>query len=249
MARVQSGMSRSAAQPLSVPQVPVLGYHHVHDGPDDFFRTWPDTFARQLETLLSEGYEPLTPAQLLALAQGEAQRRHALVTFDDAYVDFATHAWPILRALRVPATLFVISDKIGGWNDWDDIRWAPHAHLDAAALRRLHAEGAVIGSHTRTHRPLVRLEAHELESELRGSRDALAALIEAPVDALAYPGGATGDAVRACAARFYELAFATDAPHDGARCDAHQIARFDPCFHGDLDSFRRALDARCGLGR
>lgn len=238
-----------AAPRARLPQLPVLSYHHVHDGPDDFFRTWPDTFRRQLETLLAEGYRPLTPAQLLALADREPRERHALVTFDDAYVDFASHAWPILRELDVPATVFVISAHVGGWNEWDEIRWAPHAHLDAATLRRLQAEGAAIGSHSRTHRPLVRLGAGELEQELRGSRDELEALLGAPVRALAYPGGAHGPEVRECAARFYDLGFATDAPHDGARCDPFLIPRFDPCFHGDLDSFRRALDARCGLGR
>ncbi len=233
----------------SVPQVPVLSYHHVHDGPDDFFRTRPDTFRRQLETLLAEGYRPLTPQQLAQLAGSQPLERHALVTFDDGYVDFASHAWPILLELGVPAAVFVISGHVGGWNDWDELRWAPHAHLDADALRRLHAEGAVIGSHTRTHRPLVRLDSRELEQELRGSRAELEALLGAPVRALAYPGGAQGASVRAAAARFYDLAFATEVAHDGAHCDRYAIARFDPCFHGDLDSFRRALDARCGLGR
>src|SRR5438128_7460507 len=33
--------------------------------------------------------------------------RSVLVTFDDAYRDFAEHAWPILQRYRLPATLFV----------------------------------------------------------------------------------------------------------------------------------------------
>jgi peptidoglycan/xylan/chitin deacetylase (PgdA/CDA1 family) len=33
--------------------------------------------------------------------------RSVLLTFDDAYIDFATHAWPVLRAHGLPATLFV----------------------------------------------------------------------------------------------------------------------------------------------
>ena len=33
--------------------------------------------------------------------------RAVLVTFDDAYADFAEHAWPVLRRLRIPVVLFV----------------------------------------------------------------------------------------------------------------------------------------------
>jgi len=33
--------------------------------------------------------------------------RAVLITFDDAYLDFAEHAWPVLRRLSLPATLFV----------------------------------------------------------------------------------------------------------------------------------------------
>jgi peptidoglycan/xylan/chitin deacetylase (PgdA/CDA1 family) len=138
---------------------------------------------------------------------------------------------------------------VGGWNEWDDIRWAPHAHMDADALRRVQGEGAVIGSHTRTHRPLVRLDAREVEDELRGSQQDLEALLGRPVRTLAYPGGAEGESVAIAAARCYDLAFATDVAHDGARCPRFRIPRFDPCFYGDLDAFRRELDARCGLGR
>ena len=233
----------------TVPQIPVMSYHHVHDGPDDFFRTSPDLFRRQMELLVAEGYIPIGPAQLLDLAGRRVTERYAMVTFDDAYVDFRDHAWPILKSMGIPATVFAISDYLDKWNDWDGIRWAPHRHLDADALRRLHAEGVVIGSHSRTHPTLIRLWGTRLADELHGSRRALEQIVGAPVSYFAYPGGAQSWRVRFATRRAYALGFATTTDCGGAVCDRYAIPRFDPCFCGDRDVFLRTLERHCGLGR
>ena len=48
-------------------------------------------------------------AEVLEAVEGgpSLPKRSVLITFDDAYVDFAEHAWPILQSLLLPATLFV----------------------------------------------------------------------------------------------------------------------------------------------
>jgi peptidoglycan/xylan/chitin deacetylase (PgdA/CDA1 family) len=235
--------------PATVPQIPVLNYHHVHDGPDDFFRTRPDLFRRQMDVLRSEGFTAIGPDQLLAIAGTVPDRRYVMVTFDDGYVDFKEHAWPILKALSIPTTVFVISRHVGGWNDWDGLRRAPHRHLDAEALRELRHDGVVIGSHSCTHRPLFTTWGAALQRELRESRHDLEALTGAPVSTFAYPGGSEGWHVRRATRRVYDLAFATDSDHSRATSDRYRIARFDPCFSGNLDVFRRRLDEHCGFGR
>jgi peptidoglycan/xylan/chitin deacetylase (PgdA/CDA1 family) len=232
-----------------VPRIPVLGYHHVHRGPDDFFRTSPELFRQQMELLLREGYTPIAPAQLAAMAGRRADERYVMVTFDDAYVDFRQYAWPILRELRIPAVLFVISDYIGGWNDWDRIRWDRHPHLDATAIAELHREGVIIGSHSRTHPVLFRLRGSALREELAGSRRALEIIIGAPVPVFAYPGGAVDWRVRRATAATYDLAFATVGRLRGATCDRFRIPRFDPCFCGNQDVFLKTLDEHRGVLR
>jgi peptidoglycan/xylan/chitin deacetylase (PgdA/CDA1 family) len=233
-----------------LPQVPVLGYHHVHDGEDTFFRTWPESLRLQMEILREAGYIPSTPDRLSRLkdakgAGGPAERL-ALVTFDDAYQDFRQFAWPILESLKVPATLFVIADAIGGWNDWDDMAPKRHRHLTAGELRHLHGAGVVIGSHTCSHRPLVRLSDSELESELRDSRHRLEDLIGGAVITLAYPGGAAGLRERIAAQQWYELAFAVDPGPLGPFCDPYLIPRFDPCFHQGPEDFLEQLERHTG---
>lgn len=234
----------AAAATGRLPRVPVLAYHHVHDGEDCFFRTWPDAFRRQMELLLEAGYVPTTPDRLIAA--GAPAERPALVTFDDAYVDFAEHAWPVLDSLAIPATLFVIADAIGGWNDWDELAPSRHRHLAADELRRLHGAGVAIGSHTCSHRPLVRLSDAELESELGQSRARLEDLLGAPVASLAYPGGAAGPRERIAAARWYDLAFAFGPGQPDTHDDPHHIPRFDPCFHQGPEDFLEQLERHAG---
>lgn len=52
--------------------------------------------------------------------------RPAVVTVDDGYVDFAEHAYPVLRRLGIPATLFVVSEAAvaGRWLWFDALRFA-----------------------------------------------------------------------------------------------------------------------------
>jgi peptidoglycan/xylan/chitin deacetylase (PgdA/CDA1 family) len=91
----------------------VLTYHRIA-GADDpapssgTVSATPEAFARQVELLAAE-FRPVSLGDLLDRAGGgpALPRRAVLVTFDDAYADFATTAWPILRAAGVPATLFV----------------------------------------------------------------------------------------------------------------------------------------------
>lgn len=91
----------------------MLTYHRVADPDPDFsdpslISATPGSFLRQMEHV-ARRYTPISLEQLLkALASGERLPRKALlVTFDDAYIDFGEIAWPILRCLGIPATLFV----------------------------------------------------------------------------------------------------------------------------------------------
>ena len=68
----------------------------------------PAAFARQME-FLAENFQVISMAELLhAYRSGlPVPPRSVMITFDDAYRDFAEHAWPVLQRLRLPVTLFV----------------------------------------------------------------------------------------------------------------------------------------------
>jgi peptidoglycan/xylan/chitin deacetylase (PgdA/CDA1 family) len=100
--------------PRGPSHVAILTYHRVdepgarpylHPG---LISATPTAFEAQLRDLASRT-NPITVDDLRAALRGERvlPHRSLLVTFDDAYADFAEHAWPRLRRLGIPATLFV----------------------------------------------------------------------------------------------------------------------------------------------
>src|SRR5262245_56040156 len=83
-----------------------------------------DTFRRQME-LVREHYEALPLDEAVAVLRGgQSTRRPALaITFDDGYRDFRELAWPILRELGLPATVFVPTAYIGAGKMLDHDRF------------------------------------------------------------------------------------------------------------------------------
>lgn len=92
----------------------VLTYHRVDEigarpylSPSLLSAT-PASFAAQME-YLARHYRVVAVQDVLAALREEATLplRAVLITFDDAYVDFAEHAWPVLRRMGLPVTVFV----------------------------------------------------------------------------------------------------------------------------------------------
>jgi peptidoglycan/xylan/chitin deacetylase (PgdA/CDA1 family) len=91
----------------------VLTYHRIAErGRDDLdpalISATPLEFERQADWLASNA-TPVSLEDVLAAQVGATRlpRRALLVTFDDAYCDFAERAWPVLHARGIPAVLFV----------------------------------------------------------------------------------------------------------------------------------------------
>lgn len=92
----------------------VVTYHRIGSvGRDDLLHprlinASPREFSRQAR-YFAKNYDPVNMDDVLAAAQRRAPlpKRAILITFDDAYRDFATTSWPILKSHGLPVTLFV----------------------------------------------------------------------------------------------------------------------------------------------
>ena len=210
--------AREGRRALNAPLAVVLAYHSIANLAGDRilgeYGVPPERFAAQLDRLLRDSWQFVTVDQLVDALGGAntLPERALLLTFDDAYVDLLTAACPILAERGVPAVVFVVGDLIGGTNDWRRSEARQLPLLDADGLRRVLAQGVAVESHGATHRPLVKLSDDELEHELTGSADRIAALGFPRPTVFSYPHGEWSPSVAAAVEQAgYQVAFTVTA--------------------------------------
>lgn len=112
-------------------EITILAYHRVLDIADeDGFPFDPELvsasiadFRWQME-YVRKLYTPITFARLLEGLDGNRALppRPILITFDDGFDDNYRHAFPVLKSLGMPATIFISTGYIGQtrtfWFDW-----------------------------------------------------------------------------------------------------------------------------------
>ncbi|MBA3753689.1 MAG: polysaccharide deacetylase family protein, partial [Nitrospira sp.] len=79
-----------------------------------------DTVFAQQMTFVKENFTVLSFQELLTLWQSgkwNDQARYCVVTFDDGWLDNYRHAYPILKRLGLPATIFLPTDYVGS-DEW-----------------------------------------------------------------------------------------------------------------------------------
>ncbi len=131
-------------------------------------------------------------------AESDRPRRWArpgvCVTFDDGFANLLDHALPVMRELRIPAMVFVVTENIGCLAKWDlapDHPDASEITMSKSQLRQAADEPLCrFASHSSTHPRLTDLPLGQARRELSGSRAVLEKMLGRPVEDFAYPYGA-----------------------------------------------------------
>lgn len=185
-----------AKRPISASGALVFAYHDIVASRAECTEYAVDVerFRRQLEMTRTSGHRFVTLGEIVDLLNaGQSIDGLAAVTFDDALEGVRRHAAPVLAELRVPATVFVVTDVLGQDPPW----WPGSGPIMArAGLEELAAAGVHLGSHTQSHASLPTLERKVLETEIVDSKAALEAITGSPIEHLAYPYGHFSPLVR-----------------------------------------------------
>jgi peptidoglycan/xylan/chitin deacetylase (PgdA/CDA1 family) len=209
----------------------VLTYHQVDDGTDDGSTVSIAAFRQQMQ-FLKQHYNVVPLAEgVAALARRGRAGRLVAITFDDGYLDNATIAAPILRAMDLPACFFVSTDMIGTTRPFPhDVEQGrpPQPHMSWDDLRSLTASGFEIGSHTRSHADLGVISIDDARRELRESRQRIEEELRIPVRLFSFPYGHPRNMrpdTHAAARAEYAICCAADGGHNTAPVDPGAVRR------------------------
>lgn len=222
---------------------PVLTYHSISRaaGPTSIP---PETFRMHMDVLGELGYTATDSAGFLAWHAGGAPAGTSapvLITFDDAFADFADAAHPVLRAHGFRCIVFVPTGCAGSYEAWRGANAPPRPLLDWDAMRHLVRNGVEFGGHGVQHEDLTRLPPDARRREIEGCAEALAEHLGARPRSFAAPYGRVDAAALADIAHTYDIAFGTRCARAVRGCNRFDVPRIEMHYFREERRWREFL--------
>ena len=192
-------------------RVTVLGYH-------DFSSTKDATemlistakFRRQMQAIKDLGLNVISLEDFTAWKRGEKTigDRSVLITIDDGWKSIYTDAFPILKEMGFPFTIFLYTNYINGGSN----------ALTTEMIKEMQKHGCSIGSHSISHPYPAAVKSERakgeaafkayLQKEMGQSRKSLQKQFGGDILCYAYPGGfVTGEMLPIAVEQGYECLF------------------------------------------
>ncbi len=187
------------AEPTPVPQkknlrVPILLYHHITDEYDPSLAIsmiTPSDFRKHMNAIKFR-YTPISLrdyCNYVKCTDGSVTLpdNPIIVTFDDGYSSNYEIAYPILKELEIPATIFVVTDTVGA-RAGDGV--VNYSHFTWEEAKIMQNSGIIdIQSHTASHAHVAELDANATVRELRKSKMMIENNLNKICDMIAFPYG------------------------------------------------------------
>lgn len=168
----------------------ILNYHSIH--PTHLASTRPDDFESQME-YVKANFTVVSLSEFVAMRVTNewTGNKLAMITFDDGYLDNYEYAYPVLRRLGLPATIFITTAFVNG--EMDITRNFPEycglKPLNWSQVKEMRENKICFGTHTHTHPILTRISPCEAEAEILLSKQILENQLKEPVRHFAYTLG------------------------------------------------------------
>jgi peptidoglycan/xylan/chitin deacetylase (PgdA/CDA1 family) len=172
---------------LPIVKVPIFVYHHIRQSVPVGSRSerrltvTGEIFDHQMKYLQEHGYHAISFTTLLDHLEevSELPENPVIISFDDGWEDQFLYALPTLKKYHYNATFFVVTNFIGS-----------RGFLSWSQLQRILVEGMDIGSHSRSHPRLDKINNPViLWDQIHTSKLILESQLGAVVNDFAYPYG------------------------------------------------------------
>lgn len=175
-------------------KVPILLYHHITEEPFDgneISMISPYDFRLHM-TAIRVNFTPISLRHYfnyIHCSDGSVTipDNPIIVTFDDGYLSNYEIAYPILKELEIPATIFVVTDTVGEMAGGGKVNYS---HFTWEQAKEMEKSGLIeIQSHTASHAALKDLDTNQLVRELRKSKYMIEKNLGRECDMIAFPYG------------------------------------------------------------
>ena len=211
LSKSQSAGKQADKPATSDARVTVLGYHDfssTKDATEMLITT--GKFRRQMQAIKDLGLEVISLEEFIAWKNGKKNisDRSVLITIDDGWKSIYTEAFPILKKMGFPFTIFLYTNYVNGGSD----------ALTTAMIKEMQKHGCSIGSHSVSHPYPAAVKAERakgeasfrsyLRKEMGQSRKKLQQQFTGDISCYAYPGGfLTGEMLPIAAELGYQCLF------------------------------------------
>ncbi|MGA2775509.1 MAG: polysaccharide deacetylase family protein [Candidatus Omnitrophota bacterium] len=206
-------------------ELPILTYHYfgydsVIDGRDlPLLFVRPDNFEKQMRYLKDKGYRVISLEALVGgIKKGKGFPHNTVViTIDDGHKSIFTYAYPVLKKYGFPATVFLVSDRVGVRKDY----------LNWNEVKEMSKDNISFGAHTRNHVYLPLIEKKDiLWNEIYGCKEIIEKQVGIRVDYFCYPTGGFTEEVKMLVEKAgYKGACTTNRGIDGTNADVYALNR------------------------
>jgi len=177
--------------------------HHVRDLPAPLHNVRPEIFREHLTGLLHRGFQfwPLRRVLDFHKRSESLPKQVIIITFDDGFESVYQHAWPVLKELNLPATVFLNTAYLDSKEPFPFDAWGvayhQNAYVPAEAYRPLTIQQCTemqqsglieLGAHTHTHQDF-RGRPHEFQQDLEVNVKRLRQLFGLDEVTFAFPYG------------------------------------------------------------
>ena len=226
-----------------VSHLSILMYHSL-DSSGSVVSVAPDRFQEQIRCLAEMGYRGISLSEAVSHKESRGQwpDRSVVLTFDDGYANFCDSAFPVLAQYGFTATLFIVTDHMGGHNNWGPppTRLGTRPILSWQQAIELSAHGVEIGAHTKTHPDLRRIPPARVKDEMVSCRGEIEDRVQRRVLSFAYPFGRASQTAIEIATQNFQVSCNTSLQRATAE-PLHQLPRVDMYYVRTADILRRLV--------
>lgn len=193
-------------------RVTILAYHRVVAVKPSASRhgIWVEAknFSRQMKLLRLMGFKTISMDMLVDKRTECNTMSHdtsidklpdkpIIITFDDGYQDNYLYAFPILKQYGFTATIFLVSEQIGGINQWDMLPGEEAIRLlSINEIKEMAEYGIAFGAHTVTHPHLTQLSKENAWQEIVQSKKDIEEILQKEITTFCYPYGEFSQGVK-----------------------------------------------------